>query len=184
MQIIDTFIPDVKIIVPRVFNDERGAFSETYKKPLFDDAGFSIDFVQDNRSHSVKKFTIRGLHYQAVPHAQAKLVSVQAGRIFDVAVDLRRGSPTFLRHVGVELSAAAGDQIFIPSGFAHGFCTLEPDSIVTYKVDSVYAPDHEMGLHWRTADLAIEWPCGPDEALLSPKDLVLPDRVDPARCFP
>src|ERR1019366_1455200 len=108
-----------------------------------------------NRSHSRSIGTVRGLHYQAPPFAQAKLVSVQRGRIYDVAIDLRRGRPTFLQHVAVELTADGGEQLFIPAGFAHGFCTLEPDTVVTYKVDAYYAPEHERGLHWQTPELGI-----------------------------
>jgi len=184
MHLVATKFPEVFIIVPRLFADGRGAFSETYNKASFDKIADGLDFIQDNRSHSVSVGTVRGLHYQTPPFAQVKLVSVQRGRIFDVAVDLRRSSPTFLQHVAVELTADGGEQLFIPAGFAHGFCTLEPDTVVTYKVDAYYAPAHEGGLHWRTPELGIDWPCGPDDGILSPKDAVLPDHIDPETCFP
>jgi len=172
------------LIIPSIFKDDRGDFSETYKKNAFEEFVPGLNFVQDNRSRSRGIFTIRGLHYQAPPFAQAKLVSVQRGRIFDVAVDLRRSSPTFRQYVAVELTADGGEQLFIPVGFAHGFCTLEPDTVVTYKVDEYYAPAHERGLHWRTPDLNIEWPCGAADGILSPKDAALPDRIDLEACFP
>jgi dTDP-4-dehydrorhamnose 3,5-epimerase len=184
MKVLPTIIPEVLKVYPSIFKDARGNFSETYKKSFFASVGVAVDFVQDNRSVSLPAWTIRGLHLQLPPHAQAKLVSVQHGRIFDVAVDLRRSSPTFLQHVAVELTADGGEQLFIPAGFAHGFCTLEPDTVVTYKVDAYYAPAHEGGLHWRTPELGIDWPCGPDDGILSPKDAVLPDHIDPAACFP
>jgi dTDP-4-dehydrorhamnose 3,5-epimerase len=176
-------IPDVKVFAQRLFRDDRGVFSETYNKKSFDALTGGIDFIQDNRSLSVKQFTVRGLHFQTPPFAQSKLVFVQKGRVLDVAIDLRRSSPTFGHHVAVELTADGGEQIFVPVGFAHGFCTLEPDTIVTYKVDNYYAPGHEGGLHWRTPELEIAWPCAAEEGSLSPKDLVLPDRVEASFCF-
>jgi dTDP-4-dehydrorhamnose 3,5-epimerase len=178
-----TAIPDVVLLFARCFRDDRGSFSETFKKSAMADIGVAIDFIQDNRSHSLRAGTIRGLHYQIPPYAQAKLVSVQWGRVYDVAVDLRRGSPTFQQHVAVELTAAGGEQLFIPAGFAHGFCTIEPDTVVTYKVDSPYAPECERGLHWRTPELAIPWPCDPDRAWLSEKDSRLPEHIDLSECF-
>jgi dTDP-4-dehydrorhamnose 3,5-epimerase len=183
MRFVPTIISDILIICPNIFGDSRGSFSETYKKSAFQDIGVNIDFIQDNRSISVHVNTIRGLHFQVPPFAQSKHVSVQHGRIFDVAVDLRRSSPTFLQHVAVELTAEGGEQLFIPVGFAHGFCTLEPNTVVTYKVDQYYAPAHEVGLHWRTHELGIEWPCGAEEGHLSPKDALLPNKIDPAACF-
>jgi dTDP-4-dehydrorhamnose 3,5-epimerase len=183
MRFVPTIISDILIIYSNIFCDSRGSFSETYKESAFQNIDIDIDFVQDNRSVSVNVNTIRGLHCQIPPFAQSKLVSVQHGRILDVAVDLRRSSPTFLQHVAVELTAEKGEQLFIPAGFAHGFCTLEPNTVVTYKVDRYYAPAHEGGLHWRTAELGIVWPCGAEEGYLSPKDAVLPDKIDPAACF-
>ena len=184
MKVTTTNIPGLLVVTPRLFIDTRGCFAETYKRSSFSDFGIDADFIQDNRSHSRPVNTIRGLHFQTPPFAQAKLVSVQRGRSFDVAVDLRRSSPTFLQHAAVELTADGGEQFFIPAGFAHGFCTLEPDSVVTYKVDAYYAPAHESGLHWRTPELDIAWPCGADDGILSPKDALLPDHIDPEACFP
>jgi dTDP-4-dehydrorhamnose 3,5-epimerase len=184
MQVDALKIPEVLLIVPRAFGDNRGRFSETYKKSAYVEAGVAVDFVQDNRSLSLGVGTIRGLHFQTPPFAQSKLVSVQAGRVYDVAVDLRRGSATFGQYVSAELSAEKGEQLFIPIGFAHGFCTLEPNTVVTYKVDQYYAPANEAGFHWLTQELAIDWPCRPEDGVLSAKDAILPDRIDPAVCFP
>lgn len=184
MKVIETKLPGLILITPRLFNDDRGSFSETYNKAAFEKVGISADFIQDNRSHSRPVGTVRGLHFQTPPYAQAKLVSVQRGRIFDVAIDLRRSSPTFLQHVAAELTADGGEQLFIPAGFAHGFCTMEPDTVVTYKVDAYYAPAHEGGLHWRTRELGIDWPCSADDGILSPKDAMLPDHIDSEACFP
>ena len=131
-------IAGLKLITPRRFTDARGYFVESWNRSAIKAQGLDIDFCQDNQSLSLNTFTIRGLHFQKPPHAQAKLVSVSQGRIFDVAVDLRRSSPTFGRHVAVELDAATGAQLFIPAGFAHGFCTLEPATLVHYKVDAPY----------------------------------------------
>ena len=177
-------IPDVILIQPKLMFDERGSFSETFSVRNFAEIGIDVSFVQDNRSLSRNVGTIRGLHYQMPPYAQAKLVSVQCGRIYDVAVDLRRSSSTFGMHVAAELSAENGEQIFIPAGFAHGFCTLEPDTIVTYKVDRYYAPQHECGLHWQVAKLKIRWPDIANDKSVSAKDAVLPDRIDLEACFP
>lgn len=163
-------ISDVKLFrVPR-FGDERGVFSETFQAKRARDAGVESDFVQDNYSHSTKRGTLRGLHFQSPPFAQAKLVTVLKGSIFDVAVDLRRSSPTYGHHVGVELSVDNGHQILVPRGFAHGFVTLEDDTHVIYKVDAVYAPEHDLGVIWNDPDLAIDWPVAPEEVILSPKD--------------
>ena len=166
-------IPDVRLITPRRFGDHRGWFTETWSRRSLD-----IAFCQDNMSLSAEVGTIRGLHFQKPPHAQAKLVMVLQGAILDVAVDIRRASPTFGRHVAVELNAAAGNQLFIPRGFAHGFCTLEPGTQVMYKVDDFYAPETDAGIHWADPDLAINWPVRVDQAHLSPKDLGLPRLKD------
>lgn len=166
-------IPDVRLITPRRFGDDRGWFTETWSRRTLD-----IGFCQDNMSLSAEVGTIRGLHFQKPPHAQAKLVMVLQGRILDVAVDIRRASPTFGQHVAVELSAAAGNQLFIPRGFAHGFCTLEPGTQVMYKVDDFYAPETDAGIFWADPDLAINWPVRVDQAHLSPKDLGLPRLKD------
>jgi len=184
MQIRNTAIGDVKLIVPRKFADDRGDFSETYKSAEFRDHGLDLNFIQDNRSRSTRLHTVRGLHFQLPPFAQAKLVSVQVGRIYDVAVDLRQSSATFGRWVAAELTAEGGEQLFIPAGFAHGFCTLEPESVVTYKVDDVYAPAYERGIHWQSPELRVEWPCPPDAAFLGPKDAALPTTINRSECFP
>ncbi|MDP7487945.1 MAG: dTDP-4-dehydrorhamnose 3,5-epimerase, partial [Alphaproteobacteria bacterium] len=136
--------------------------------------GIDTVFVQDNLSLSLRAGTIRGLHLQLPPHAQAKLVSVVSGCVLDVAVDLRMGSPTFAQHVAVELSAASGEQLYVPEGFAHGFCTLEAETRVAYKVSAFYAPDHEAGLRWDDPALGIAWPVAAGEAMLSEKDLTPP----------
>jgi len=166
-------IPDVRLITPRRFGDHRGWFTETWSRRTLD-----IAFCQDNMSLSAEVGTIRGLHFQKPPHAQAKLVMVLQGAILDVAVDIRRASPTFGQHVAVELSAAAGNQLLIPRGFAHGFCTLEPGTQVMYKVDDFYAPESDAGIFWADPDLAINWPVRVDQAHLSPKDLGLPRLKD------
>src|SRR5215208_629678 len=148
-------ITEVRLIVPDRFHDERGYFSETYSRRDFAAAGVTDEFVQDNHSLSTKTGTVRGLHYQLAPVAQAKLVRVLRGAIFDVAVDLRRGSPTFGLHVAQTLSAGAWNQLFVPVGFAHGFCTLEPDTEVVYKVTAQYSRAHDRGIRWNDPALAI-----------------------------
>lgn len=166
-------IPDVLLIEAPKFRDHRGHFMETFSRREFDQAGIGCDFVQDNQSQSLRQGTVRGLHFQVPPRAQAKLVRVPAGSIYDVAVDLRRGSPTFGKWCGAELSAENGHQLFIPSGFAHGFCTLEPDTQVAYKVSDYYAPELETGLIWNDPDLAIAWPFKPADIVISEKDNAL-----------
>ena len=178
LQVEDTAIPAVKIVTPRRFGDARGYFSEVYSRRAFAEAGIDLDFVQDNHSLSVPRGTVRGLHFQSPPHAQGKLIRVVRGRVLDVAVDLRRSSPTFGRHVAVELSAETGRQLLVPVGFAHGFCTLEPDTEVLYKVTAHYAPAHDLGLAWDDPDLGIAWPVARDEALLSDKDRRQPRLAD------
>lgn len=167
-------IPEVKLITPRRFGDARGYFVESWNKKTLSAAGIDANFCQDNQSLSGPTGTVRGLHYQRPPHAQAKLVSVLKGRIFDVAVDLRKTSPTFGRHVSAELDAETGAQIFVPAGFAHGFCTLAEDTLVFYKVDAHYAPESDAGIFWADETLAIAWPIARDRALLSTKDSALP----------
>lgn len=174
MRIEPTAIADAKLLVPRRFVDTRGFFAETWNRATLAAAGIAIDFCQDNLSHSRPVGTVRGLHFQRPPAAQAKLVSVLAGRILDVAVDLRRGSPTYGQHVAAELTAAGGEQFLIPVGFAHGFCTLEPDTMVAYKVSAPYSAAHDSGLLWDDPDLAVAWPVGPQQAVLSDKDRNLP----------
>lgn len=184
MQIIESEIPDVKVICVDRHVDMRGSFSETYNAGTFAGLGMSDTFVQDNHSVSVRRGTVRGLHYQTPPFAQAKLVRVVSGAILDVAVDLRRRSATFGRHARVRLSAENCNQLYVPAGFAHGFCTLAPDTEVIYKVTSFYAPAHDAGLAWDDPDLQIDWPVERTEAVLSPKDAGLPRFRDVANCLP
>jgi dTDP-4-dehydrorhamnose 3,5-epimerase len=170
MRVEATAIPDVKVVRPQRFGDDRGWFSETYRADRLGEAGVAAAFVQDNQSFSAPAGTVRGLHFQLAPAAQAKLVRVLAGAILDVAVDLRRASPTFGHHVALRLDAAGGEQLFVPAGFAHGFCTLEPDTMVAYKVDAYYSPEHDRALLWNDPALAIPWPVSPETAILSAKD--------------
>lgn len=159
------------IIKPRRHGDARGWFTETYNRDTFATLGIATRFVQDNHSLSVPAHTLRGLHFQTPPRGQDKLVRCIRGRIFDVAVDVRRGSPTYGRWVGTELSAENGHQLFIPIGFAHGFMTLEPDCEVIYKCSDTYAPDHDSGISWDDPAIGIDWPLALDVApALSPKD--------------
>jgi dTDP-4-dehydrorhamnose 3,5-epimerase len=174
MQVVETRIPEVKLITPKRHGDHRGYFSETYNARAMREAGIALDFVQDNQSLSAERGTIRGLHFQLPPFAQDKLVRVLRGSIFDVAVDLRRGSPTFGQHVSAVLTADEGNQLLVPIGFGHGFCTLEPDTEVFYKVTNYYSPECDRGLLWNDADLGIDWPVSADEAVLSQKDLKQP----------
>ena len=167
-------IPDVKVIRLKKFADTRGFFSETYHRQAFADAGIALDFVQDNQSFSARAGTVRGLHVQSEPFAQAKLVRVTRGRIWDVAVDVRPGSPSFGRWVSAEISAQAWNQIFIPAGFLHGFCTLEPDTEVNYKVSHFYSAKHEIGVRWNDPDLKVTWPITDHKAVLSDNDRALP----------
>ncbi|MGJ0392707.1 MAG: dTDP-4-dehydrorhamnose 3,5-epimerase [Methylocystis sp.] len=174
MLVEETEIRDVKIITPKKFADERGFFSEAYNESKWRRAGLHFTFVQDNHSLSTAAGTIRGLHFQTPPFAQDKLVRVVRGRIMDVAVDLRRSSATFGRHVAVELSAENWRQLFVPIGFAHGFCTLEPNTEVQYKVTNFYSAENDMGLAFDDPDLGVAWPVAVNEARLSEKDRALP----------
>ena len=170
-------IDGLLVIAPKKFEDERGYFSETYSKKTLDSGGFSREFVQDNQSLSVDKGVIRGLHFQAPPFAQDKLVRVLRGAILDVAVDIRKASPTFGKYFAIELSEANFKQLLVPAGFAHGFCTLEANTEVAYKVTDYYSPDHDMGIRWDDPDIAIDWPI--DSApILSGKDSKLPMLYD------
>jgi dTDP-4-dehydrorhamnose 3,5-epimerase len=181
MQVIDTAFPEVKILQPAKHGDDRGFFSETFSTRSLADAGFTTPFVQDNQSLSVQAGVVRGLHYQLPPMAQDKLVRVLRGAIIDVAVDVRRGSPTFGRHVAVELSAENWRQLLVPKGFAHGFATLVPDTEVFYKVTAFYSPQHDRGIRWNDPALGIDWQVDPERVVLSGKDQKTPllgDAVD------
>jgi dTDP-4-dehydrorhamnose 3,5-epimerase len=177
-------LPDVVVVTPQRFADERGYFMETYRTDRFRALGITADFVQDNEAGSARAGTIRGLHFQKPPHAQAKLVRVLQGAIFDVAVDIREGSPTFGEWVGARLTASGGEQLFLPRGFAHGYCTLDDDTVVAYKCDNRYAPDAEGGIHFADAALAIAWPVAPEAAIVSDKDRALPGIAAIGHPFP
>ncbi len=170
MKITALAIPDVKLIEPRKHGDKRGFLSETYSRRAFAEAGIDLEFVQENHTKSAAKGTVRGLHLQAPPHAQAKLLRVVQGAILDVAVDVRVGSPTYGRHVAEVLSAENWRQLLVPAGFAHGFCTLEPDTEVVYKMSDFYAPDSERSLLWNDPALDIDWPVTADDATVSDRD--------------
>lgn len=170
MIVTDTDIPEVKLIAAKKFGDERGFFSETFNFERYRDAGIEMHAVQDNHSLSDPVGTVRGLHFQIPPKAQAKLVRVVKGAVLDVAVDIRKGSPTYGRHVAVVISAADWNQLYIPRGFAHGFCTLEPGTEFLYKVDDYYSLEHERGIQWDDPALGIDWPVEAGKALLSAKD--------------
>lgn len=178
MQVIPTDIPAVKILRPQRFGDHRGYFVETYSAAKLAEHGIDLAFVQDNESLSAEVGTVRGLHFQSPPHAQDKLVRCPQGKILDVAVDIRVGSPTYGRHVTAVLSAENGDQLLIPRGFAHGFATLTPGAMVSYKVTDVYAPQCDAGIIWNDADLAIDWQTDAGAAVLSDKDVKLPTFAD------
>ncbi len=177
MNVVPLAIQDVLLITPTRFPDERGFFSETWSQRRYADSGIPGPFVQDNHSLSARAGTVRGLHAQIAPSVQGKLVRVVRGAVWDVAVDLRHGSPSFGRHVGAILSAANWQQLWIPGGFLHGFCTLEPDTEVTYKVTAFYDREAERGVIWNDPDLALPWPLQGD-ALLSEKDRRLPRLAD------
>ena len=173
--VTSTAIDGVKVVTPKLIADSRGAFCETYNQERFAEHGIMPNFVQDNQSVSAAIGTIRGLHFQDHPAAQAKLVRVLKGRIFDVAVDLRRSSPTYGKWVAEEVSAENRKQVFIPIGFAHGFCTLEIDTHVFYKVSASYSSLNDFGIAWDDPDLAIDWPVAPSKATLSDKDRRMPE---------
>jgi dTDP-4-dehydrorhamnose 3,5-epimerase len=169
MKVTPLTIPEVLIVEPVKHGDDRGFFSETYNQQTWHDAGVDLVYIQDNHSLSAAIGTIRGLHFQSPPFAQDKLVRVTRGAIWDVAVDIRLGSPTYGQWVGEEISAENWRQILVPKGFAHGFCTLEPDTEVQYKVTAPYSGNHDKGLKWDDPALAIDWPLS-GEAQLSAKD--------------
>lgn len=158
MKVTETSLKGIKVIEPKLFGDHRGWFMETYNKSVLKEAGIEIEFIQDNQSFSATKGTLRGLHYQLNPKAQTKLVRCTRGSIFDVAVDIRKGSPTFGKWFGLELSAENKKQLLIPKGFAHGFMTLTDDVEVQYKVDELYAPECDRGVSWNDPTIGIKWP--------------------------
>lgn len=176
-------IPDVKVIKPKRFGDSRGFFSETYNANALKEGGIDLVFVQDNHSYSAAKGVLRGLHYQTPPRAQDKLVRCTRGRIYDVAVDIRVGSPTYGQYVGAELSAENWVQILVPKGFAHGFVTLEPDCEVQYKVTDYYAPECDANIRWDDAALGINWRIDPGLVTLSEKDAKAPVLKDAEPAF-
>lgn len=171
-------IPDVILVTPKRHGDARGFFAETFRESVYAEAGILGPFVQDNQAYSEDAFVLRGLHFQTPPAAQAKLVSCARGKIFDVAVDLRRSSPSFGAYVSAELSAETGQQLYVPAGFAHGYLTLTPGCEVRYKVTAYYSPEHERGLAWNDADIGIDWPLAENPLILSDKDLELPRLKD------
>ena len=174
-EFIPTKIPDVLLIKPKIYKDSRGIFMETFKASEFADAGINAEFIQDNQSRSVKG-VLRGLHYQLPPAAQAKLVRCLTGKIFDVAVDIRKNSATFGQWVGAALSAETGEMLYIPEGFAHGFLTLSETADVLYKVSGNYSPQHERGIIWNDVGIGIDWP--ETDVLLSEKDEMNPGLED------
>ena len=177
MNIIPTAIPGVVIIEPKVFHDARGYFFESWNKESYAEAGITCEFVQDNESRS-SFGVVRGLHWQATPYTQAKLVWVVYGAVLDVAVDIRKGSPTFGKHVAVELSGDNKRQFFIPRGFAHGFAVLSPEAVFAYKCDNRYVPSAERGMRFDDPALGIDWKIKPDKWILSPKDQKHPPLAD------
>jgi len=173
VKIVKNKLSGVLVITPGRFGDHRGFFAETYSRRMYADLGIDMEFVQDNHSLSAEVGTVRGLHFQAPPFAQDKIVRCGRGVIFDVAVDIRRGSPTFGQWVGYELSAENGKQLFVPAGFAHGFMTLQADSEIVYKCSEYYAPESEGSLRWDDPEIGIDWPSA-GEAILSGKDVEAP----------
>lgn len=184
MEVTQLDIPDVKIFRPKKFGDERGFFSETYNKRVLAEHGIELDFVQDNHSWSRETGVLRGIHFQTPPFAQDKLVRVVSGAILDVAIDLRKDSPTFGKHVSARISADEWNQILVPVGFGHGIVTLEPDTQLIYKVTNFYSPEHDKGLRWDDPDLAIDWPFSAEEMILSDKDKAQPYLRDIAADLP
>jgi len=185
MRLIETGLPGLALLEPKVFRDERGFFFESYSVAAFDSLGIHARFVQDNHAYSAAAGVLRGLHFQLPPFAQAKLVWVVSGSVLDVALDLRRDSPTFGRHFSAELSAENMKRLFIPRGFAHGYATLEPDTEFLYKVDAPFSAQADAGILWNDPDLGISWPVA--EPVLSPKDRLLPrlrDFDSPFVCDP
>jgi dTDP-4-dehydrorhamnose 3,5-epimerase len=174
MDIVETALPGVLLITPRRFTDARGFFGETWSRRAMAERGIDIDFVQDNHSVSVAAGTVRGLHFQAPPHAQDKLVRCGRGALFDVAVDIRRGSPTYGRWVGYELTAVNSLQLLIPKGFLHGFVTCAPDTEIVYKCSDFYAPACDGAVRWDDPDIGIAWPLNGATPVVSDKDAAAP----------
>ena len=174
MQVHSLEIPDIKIIKPNKIGDERGYFAEIYTKKIFDQNADKIDFLQDNQSLSVEKGIVRGLHYQSPPYAQDKLVRCLSGSILDVAVDIRKDSAFYGKHIAKVISAENFEQILVPKGFAHGFLTLEENTIINYKVSNYYSFENDHGLYWADPDLAIDWGIDLDDVILSEKDASQP----------
>jgi dTDP-4-dehydrorhamnose 3,5-epimerase len=183
MDVIVTEIRDVKVLSQKKFGDHRGFFSEVYSRRAMREVGIDVEFVQDNHSMSAEQGTVRGLHYQLPPMAQDKLIRVTRGAILDIAVDIRRGSSTFGKHVAAVISADNWRQIFVPVGFAHGFVTLEPDTEVIYKVSNYYSPADERGIRWNDPGLGIDWGIEPGRAILSKRDTDHPMFKDAADLF-
>jgi dTDP-4-dehydrorhamnose 3,5-epimerase len=178
MQVLSSHFRDVKLLRPTRHVDARGFFSEAYSKRAYAEIGITNEFVQDNHSLSRKKGVVRGLHFQIEPFAQAKLLRVLRGAVFDVVVDIRTGSPTYGQHIATVLSDTDWNQIFIPAGFAHGFCTMQEETEILYKVDRYYSPGHERGVRWNDPALGIAWPLSSAESELSDKDKLLPLLAD------
>lgn len=174
LEVKDLELGGVRLITPNRFGDDRGFFSEVYNRRAFTEIGIMDEFVQDNHSLSGDVGTVRGLHFQIEPHPIAKLVRVTSGAMLDVVVDIRRGSPSYGNPITVELSETNWAQLYVPVGFAHGFCTLEPNTEVEYKVTDYWSPDVDKGVAWDDPDLGITWPGGHDEAALSDKDMAQP----------
>jgi dTDP-4-dehydrorhamnose 3,5-epimerase len=183
VEITSLNIAEIKLLIPQIHRDARGFFSETWSRRTLETVGIVAEFVQDNHSLSVDAGTLRGLHFQAPPHAQGKLLRVARGSVFDVAVDIRIGAPSYGQHASAVLSAENRRQIWIPPGFAHGYCTLEPNTEVIYKVTDYYAPDCDRGIKWDDATLGIAWPIDPANVRLSDKDRNLPTLNDMAPAF-
>ena len=183
MNITPLEIEDVIMLTPNRYQDERGFFSETYNKKCLQGHGLDITFIQDNHSYSVVKGTIRGLHYQLPPYGQDKLIRVIHGSIYDVAVDIREGSKTFGKYVAATLSADAGNQLFVPQGFAHGFITLEANTHVEYKVSNYYRKDHERGICWNDEELNIAWPCDAEDITLNDRDALFTSLAEATDLF-
>lgn len=183
MKIERLAIADVILFTPKIFRDDRGFFSEVWNARALKDAGIDMNFVQDNHAFSKEKGVVRGLHFQLTPMAQDKLVRCPRGAILDIAVDIRKSSPTFGQHVSAILSGENWQQLLVPKGFAHGYLTLEPDTEVLYKVTEYYSPQHDKGLAWDDPALAIQWGVRPADAILSAKDKMQPRLKDATQLF-